>query len=175
MSSLEQSTFTDLSSISERYSFRTGVKAICPIAGRVLLVKERHTDGSPFWTLPGGGIHQDETLREGLMRELLEEIDSEIHIREPVGSFFYVHKSKLQVSKYVVFSCTMLSNCRPRLIEGILDHRWVDPHGLPRRTLAPVRYFLKKLTLNRRKITGPDPGHSRSERVQPAVPDNTGT
>jgi len=42
---------------------REGAKALAVRNGHVLLIKERHTDGSVFWTLPGGGKQSGQLLR----------------------------------------------------------------------------------------------------------------
>ncbi len=48
---------------SGQYRYRTGAKALVTSAAKVLLVRERHADGQPFWTLPGGGVHSHEAPR----------------------------------------------------------------------------------------------------------------
>jgi ADP-ribose pyrophosphatase YjhB (NUDIX family) len=49
-----------------------GVKALLSSDGKVLLVL--HTYGPPQWELPGGGVHRHETPRDGIRRELREEL-----------------------------------------------------------------------------------------------------
>jgi len=51
---MEPETALPLSDQATQY--RRGVKALIERDGAVLLVQERHDDGTPFWTLPGGGV-----------------------------------------------------------------------------------------------------------------------
>lgn len=126
------------------HSLRFGVKALCTRGDRVLLVKEHHEDGIPFWTLPGGGVCGGESLADALFRELKEELRSLIRIHNPAGTFLYSHTSKHMLSKYVVFQGRLLTPCNPRRSEGILTSRWVSLDSLPPTTLLPVRYFLQE-------------------------------
>ncbi len=38
------------------YKLRRGAKVLVASRGRVLLTKECRSDGSSFWSLPGGGV-----------------------------------------------------------------------------------------------------------------------
>ena len=52
---------------------RRGSKALITAGDRLLLVKERHADGTSFWTLPGGGVEPAESMEAALRRELAED------------------------------------------------------------------------------------------------------
>ena len=122
---------------------REGAKALVSRGGEVLLVKEAHTDGSPFWTLPGGGIADGETAVEGLQREIQEEMGTMATVREPVTGFVYKHRSRRDtLSRYTVYDCRLASDPEPDPREGILAHRWVDPMEPPGATLPQVRWVL---------------------------------
>ncbi len=43
------------------------------IEGQQILMVELHTPSRTFWTLPGGGIENEETKEEAIVREVLEE------------------------------------------------------------------------------------------------------
>jgi len=119
---------------------REGAKALVTGSEGVLLVRERHTDGTPFWTLPGGGVHGHETLAEGLRREMTEELHCACHVADRVTEFWYAHDSlENVVSRYAVFDCALLSTVTPDQDEGIDAHRWASPTALPPRTLPQVR------------------------------------
>ena len=123
-----------------QFELRAGAKALVTAGSNVLLVRERHADGTPFWTLPGGGVEPDETPTEGLRRELDEELDCRARIAEPVDRFWYAHESLTEtVSAYTVFDCSLLSTPDPNEDEGIYGCRWVTPASLPNRTLPQVR------------------------------------
>ena len=50
----------------------TRVQAIV-VKGRRILMAKHASDGVTWWCLPGGGLEGDETLEEGVLRELKEE------------------------------------------------------------------------------------------------------
>lgn len=126
-------------------SVRRGAKAIVTSSSQVLLVRERHSDGQPFWTLPGGGVHPRESLVEGLRRELLEELRCDSVVGEPVGAFWYAHRSPVDVvSRYTVFSCAVDDTIRPVRSEGIVAAKWVAPGRLPVGTIPQVRRLLRE-------------------------------
>lgn len=122
---------------------RTGAKALVTTESGVLLVKERHADGTPFWTLPGGGSRSDEPLGETLRRELREELDCAARVDDPLTTFWYAHTSRENaLSLHAVVSAELLSRPVPVRSEGILECRWVDPASPPAATLPQVRYLL---------------------------------
>jgi 8-oxo-dGTP diphosphatase len=59
---------------------RQRVAAVIVRNGAVLMVRERGLDadgrhfGQEYWTLPGGGINQDESPESAVRREVLEEV-----------------------------------------------------------------------------------------------------
>jgi len=127
--------------VAGRFRRRTGAKALVTNAGAVLLVRERHADGTPFWTLPGGGVDAHESAAAGLRRELVEELRCRVRVSEPVTRFWYVHHScEETVSVYTVFDCDLLSTPTPNPGEGVFEHRWVDPTDPPTGTLPQVQY-----------------------------------
>lgn len=123
---------------------RRGTKALVSTPGRVLLVKEQHANGSPFWTLPGGGADPDESLVECLTRELFEELGCRALIDEPVATIWYAHSSSQStLSAYTVFECSLLSTPRPNGDEGIREYKWMSPSNLPSSTLPQVRQLIR--------------------------------
>lgn len=123
--------------------FRRGVKAMITSESAVLLVKERHTDGTHFWTLPGGGVQSGESRAKALRREMREELDCEVSIRDTAGTVWYAHSSETAlVSEYTVVDCGITSRPSPNPVEGVYEHRWADSRSLPPRTLPQIRRFL---------------------------------
>ena len=123
---------------------RYGAKALVSTTDRVLIVKERHTNGDQFWTLPGGGRDPGESLTETVHRELNEELRCRATVREPVGSFWYAHsQSNQQFSRYTVFDCRLRSSVLPNVVEGVYESRWVRPDQVPVPTLPQVRQLIQ--------------------------------
>jgi len=127
--------------ISPVARYRHGAKALITSDAAVLLVKEHHADGTPFWTLPGGGVAPGETLAEGLHRELQEELGCQnVVVGAQSGDLWYAHHSTAGlVSKYTVFECRTLSEPQPNPTEGVTEYRWVCPGTIPPGTLPQVR------------------------------------
>jgi len=124
---------------------RQSAKALLTAADRVLLVKERHGDGSEFWTLPGGGVERGESLTEALSRELFEELRCPVDIGRRVRTLWYAHvSSSLRVSRWQVYRCWTPGKPTPAHDDGILDSRWVRWTDLPSNTLTQVRYLLQR-------------------------------
>ena len=124
---------------------RRGVKALVATPERALLVGERHADGTPFWTLPGGGAHPGEPLAAALRREMAEELRCPCVVREPVGSFWYVHRSRRRTaSVYTVLSCRLLDEPAPAPDE-INEMEWVAPDEMPARTLPGVETVIERV------------------------------
>lgn len=128
--------------LTDGFEPRTGAKAFVTSDCAVLLVKECHSDGTPFWTLPGGGVCAHETPMEGLRRELVEELDCRAYVSDPVSTFWYAHDSlDASLSMYTVFDCSLLSEPAPNPEEGVFEARWAEPDSLPPATLPQVRYL----------------------------------
>lgn len=119
---------------------RRGAKAFVSTGEHVLLVKERHHDGDPFWTLPGGGMESGESPAAALRRELREELDCQVFVGTPAATLWYAHRSAAQaVTAYRVYECAVVSQPTPNAAEGVLEARWVRADRLPPRTLPQIR------------------------------------
>lgn len=133
--------------LSSAVRLRSGAKALVTGSEGVLLIRERHADGTPFWTLPGGGVHDHETPAKGLRREMAEELHCTCRVADRVGEFWYAHDSlENVVSRYAVFDCALLSTVAPDREEGIDEHRWAPPTDLPTGTLPQVRQVCRRVS-----------------------------
>jgi 8-oxo-dGTP diphosphatase len=129
---------------SEKRELRTGAKALITDHDRVLLIKERHGNGSTFWTLPGGGVEPGESFPECLQREIEEEIQCPATVGEAVGRYVYHHTSRPTTTVYAIFDATLRSEPEPNLTERILDYAWLEPTDLRSTTLDPVAHFIER-------------------------------
>ena len=64
-----------------------GVGAIIIEQARVVLVKRAHPPLSGEWSIPGGVLEVGETLRQGAVREALEETGLAVEVGELVGVY----------------------------------------------------------------------------------------
>jgi len=135
---------------TSEFRVRRGAKALVTSSDRVALVRERHADGTPFWTLPGGGAHPGESLADTLRREVREELSCRCAVIGPRGVFWYVHRTRDRTaSVYSVCDCALTSRPSPSALEGVEAVRWVDPSAPPARTLPAVRTVLACIVSDR--------------------------
>lgn len=94
-------------------TIRTAARALIIHEQKLLVIKMRDNTGV-FYILPGGGQNHGETLREGLHRECLEEIGTEVevgellYVREYIGKnheFRKAHRAFHQLES--VFRCSL--------------------------------------------------------------------
>lgn len=119
--------------------FRLGAKALVVVDDEVLLVEERHADGTAFWTLPGGGLYPGETPVDCLRRELAEELQCRVHVEGPATLCRYDHRSSPGTSLYAVLRATVESDPVPNPSEGVYDVEWVPRTAPPEGLLSPFR------------------------------------
>ena len=128
------------------------VGAVFNDAGQVLLVEHMFRTDFP-WGLPGGWVEQGEDPADAVQREIEEELDLKVQIRqlllsEPVGlTSFSTHPPHLGLAFYCRFvsgECTITPE--------ILSFEWVDPQVI-KRELAP---FQHKAIMLAQKIFGQD-------------------
>ena len=118
---------------------RHGAKALITHGESVLLLKERHADGTPFWTLPGGGRKPHESAADALYRELREEIHCRGEVQELLDRFVYAHHSTPTITVYQIFDCSIFGEITPAITEGIFDVTWATADDLPTYTLPQVQ------------------------------------
>jgi len=120
-------------------SIRNTVKAIIVKNGKMLVNRCRDDKFGDYFSLPGGGQHQYETLQEAVVRECLEETgysvtpvrfaalcetiftDGDLRISDPD----YTHRI------YHIFICELLGDQRaiPTEKDSMqIDSEWVDIH-----------------------------------------------
>lgn len=77
-----------------------GVGAIIIEQGRVVLIKRGHAPALGEWSIPGGALEAGETLREGVIREALEETGLAVEPGELLGVFDRVLRDEQQRTRY---------------------------------------------------------------------------
>lgn len=83
------------------YPFNVRVYGILVNAKRELLVSDEFEDNIYFSKFPGGGLEYGEGLRDGLKREIKEEIDGEIEILDHFYTTDFFVKSAFDESQVI--------------------------------------------------------------------------
>ncbi|MFI9646098.1 NUDIX hydrolase [Streptomyces sp. NPDC052040] len=68
-----------------RRNLRVAAYAVCVRDGRLLLARGRDRDGTPEWTLPGGGAEHGEDPGETVLREVEEETGHLVELTALLG------------------------------------------------------------------------------------------
>jgi 8-oxo-dGTP diphosphatase len=115
--------------------------------GRVLLTRRKagtHLEG--LWELPGGKVQPDEDPREGLRRELQEELGIDVTVGEVFDVTFHRYEEARKAVLLLFFEAARLpGSAEPRAVD-VAAFEWAGPEGLePVRFPAADRVVLKKL------------------------------
>ena len=109
-----------------------------------LLIAQRPSEGmlGGLWEFPGGKQEPGETLEECLVREIREELDIAIEVREPLVSVDHAY-SHFSITLHA-FNAVWVGG-EPRALE-CADWRWVDPadleaYALPRADRRIIEYL----------------------------------
>lgn len=117
-----------------------GVGAIIVERGRVVLVKRGHAPLAGEWSIPGGALEIGETLREAVVREVLEETGIAVEPSELLGVYDRVLRDKEGRTLYhyvlIDFLCRRLDG-EPRASGDAQEARWFTRQELTRLPLPP--------------------------------------
>lgn len=97
--------------------------------GRYLITQRRPTATLPLlWEFPGGKVEEGETDEDALLRELQEEMEIQVVVKERV---IHVEHSYVDYDiDFRVYRCELLGGDVKHL--RVHDHRWVLPSELDR-------------------------------------------
>ena len=104
-----------------------GVRLIIEFEDQVLLI--RHTYGPQFYTVPGGGLHKDESIVQAAIRETKEEVGIDINNVTVIDSVFYTKEFK----KDTIHICRATSTGRKIKIDRseLRSAEWFKKDALP--------------------------------------------
>ena len=105
-------------------------------AGRILLVKHRPERGGFWqgkWICPGGELAPEETIEEGIRREVKEETQLEIDLVTPLPPFDTVVRSNGEVSLHVIYIdyLARVTGGRLKVGDDIGEAMWVERKSIP--------------------------------------------
>ena len=117
-----------------------GVGAIIIERGRVVLVKRGHPPLAGEWSIPGGALEVGETLREAVVREVLEETGMVVEPGDLLGVYDRLSRDKKGRTLYhyvlIDFLCHRLHG-EPRAAGDAAAARWFTKHEIEKLSLHP--------------------------------------
>lgn len=117
---------------SEMHIFRISCSAVIERGGDYLLARRRDIG---WWNLPGGGLETGETVEEGLLREVREEVGLSVRIVRLVGVYSKPQKNEVVLS----FLCKLTDDTPPTTSDEVSEVGWFRPDALPADTLPKHR------------------------------------
>lgn len=134
---------SDESRPAEKPRFRVSVFAVIERDGRYLLARRSDI---PWWNLPGGGLEYDESVEEGVAREVREEIGAEVEVLRLVGVYSKPRKREVVLT----FLCRLRPGSpEPGTSEEVARVAWFLPAELPDDLLPKHRQRLEDAALDR--------------------------
>ena len=147
---------------------RSTVKAIILHEGKVLLNLCRDPVNGDYYSLPGGGQEQYETLFEAVRRECREETGYEVEplrlcaLMEEICLDPYIRETYPQYAHKMLhlFVCRLVSDKRgepTETDEWQVGEEWVAPEDVPGRNLLPIavrEHFLELIGSERAVFLG---------------------
>lgn len=125
--------------------FRVAAFAIIEHKGKYLLARRRDIG---WWNLAGGGLENGETVDEGMLREIMEEVGLAVTIERVVGIYSKPRKNEVVIT----FLCHPAPNAgKPRTTEEVSEVRWFTPDALPDKFLPKHRQRLEDALTDRRE------------------------
>ena len=100
-------------------TIRNTVRAVIVKDDKVLLLKKMDGNG-PRYALPGGGQDTGESLQDSLQRECVEEIDSNVTIKQllHIADYFKIRSTTPETKRHLVeflFICEIADDYQPRM------------------------------------------------------------
>ena len=117
---------------SQSNLFRIACSAVIERGGDYLLARRRDIG---WWNLPGGGLEAGETVEEGLLREVREEVGLTVRIIRLVGVYSKPQKNEVVLS----FLCKLADETPPTTSDEVSEVGWFRPDALPVDTLPKHR------------------------------------
>jgi len=125
--------------------FRIGVFALIERDGLYLLARRSDIG---WWNLPGGGLEFNESLAEGLAREVQEEVQLAVTVGQLVG----VYEKPLKREVVLAFRCHLIdADATPGLSDEVSEVGWFAPDALPEQTLPKHAQRVRDAALRTRE------------------------
>lgn len=110
---------------AEHFSGKIAVKAMIVDGDKVLITR---SEGDTLWDLPGGRIHEGESLEEAISREVKEELGIEIVVKRLLCSEQSLHRKDEKFILFVIFEAALADPENISFVpsEESEEIRWID-------------------------------------------------
>ncbi|NGX32858.1 MAG: RNA pyrophosphohydrolase [Candidatus Anoxychlamydiales bacterium] len=112
---------------------------------KVLLIKRRDV---PVWTLPGGGVEDNETIEDAIRREVLEETGFQTKIRKKVGEYIPINK----LAKFTYLFESEIISGEASLSDETKDIYFFDIDNLPKLLPPPYPEWIQDTYRDEKKL-----------------------
>ena len=102
------------------------VAAIIEKEDKILIAKRGYGEFAGLWEFPGGKYEEGETGEEAIKREIEEEFDVEISVKEYLCTIEHEYSSFYLIM--VCYICSLMSD--NMVLHDHSDIRWIDPYNL---------------------------------------------
>jgi ADP-ribose pyrophosphatase YjhB (NUDIX family) len=119
-------------------TFNIAVKAFIVEKGHLLILRRSHNVShmKGIWEIPGGRLNEDEDIIQGLKREVKEETNLDIEVKNPLSVKQFIREDGQDI-----VMITFLAHAKTdslKISDEHLEHKWVD---LDKEELEIERYF----------------------------------
>lgn len=111
--------------IHEHFCGKVAVKAMIKNGDKVLITR---SEGDTLWDLPGGRIHEAESLEEALTREVKEELGVDVTVKRLLCSEQSLHRKDGKFIMFVTFEAALANPEKASFVpnEESEEIRWID-------------------------------------------------
>ncbi len=117
--------------------------------GKLLLAKEKLEDGKEYWLVPGGKLEFGETLEQGALREIKEEIGFDVEITKLIDFHEAIH-TKHDYHTIIFFYLAKIKSGSIKLPEEILDAKFFTKEEIKQLNLIhSAKWLMDKHVLSK--------------------------
>lgn len=127
--------------------FYIGVKAVIIQKKRILLLKRINDIGQIYWDIPGGRLRRGEIPREGLRRELQEELNIKLNKQSPklLGIYILPRLLKNKIGLFLLLYEVVTPEGKLKLSNEHLEYKWIKLRKLENQNI--IEDGLKRVIL----------------------------
>ena len=103
-------------------------KAIIEKNGKILVCRGIRDS---VWEFPGGRLHIDESPQDGIRREILEELNIQVTVQQPIHVCRSLHTKSNTWRILIAYHCSIQDNSAEKIDPNeVEDMKWISPAEL---------------------------------------------